>query len=98
MSPEQIEQPETVDSRADVYGLGAVLYELLTGQIPFPREQAERKLTDETPRPPRELNPRIPEDLNAITLCCLQYDRRRRYQSAAALADDLQSFLEGKPV
>src|SRR5262249_28957393 len=90
-----------VDARADVYALGAILYECVTGRPPFladtPLETVLRVLTDE-PLPPTRLQPRLPRDLETICLHCLNKSPARRYASALALADDLARFLAGEPV
>jgi WD40 repeat protein len=100
MSPEQVTAPAKVDGRSDVYGLGVVLYEALTGERPFrglPHLVLHQAVHDE-PRPPRQLNDAVPRDLETITLKCLAKEPGRRYQSAGDLAEDLQRWLEGRPI
>jgi WD40 repeat protein len=100
MSPEQVTAPAKVDGRSDVYGLGVVLYEALTGERPFrglPHLVLQQAIHDE-PRPPRKLNDVVPRDLETITLKCLAKEPVRRYASAGELAEDLQRWLEGRPI
>lgn len=101
MSPEQARGDNAqVGPAADVYALGSILYELLTGRKPFEGAGVDVLIqvqTDE-PIPPRRLNPRLAADLDTIALKCLEKESSQRYGSAAALAEDLRLFRAGKPI
>ena len=102
MAPEQaVGNNEGVSSTTDVYGLGAVLYQLLTGHPPFAggtTYETIKLLLDTEPRQPRLLNPKIDRDLSTICLKCLEKDSKRRYSSALALAEDLERWLKHEPI
>jgi TolB-like protein/Tfp pilus assembly protein PilF/predicted Ser/Thr protein kinase len=102
MAPEQaVGNNAAVSSVTDVYGLGAVLYQLLTGQPPFAggaTYETIKLLLDTEPRQPRSLNAKIDRDLSTICLKCLEKDPKRRYSSALALAEDLERWLMHEPI
>jgi serine/threonine protein kinase/tetratricopeptide (TPR) repeat protein len=102
MAPEQaVGNNAAVSSATDVYGLGAVLYQLLTRHPPFAGGTTYEtiKLLESTePRPPRLLNPKVDRDLSTICLKCLEKDPKRRYSSALALAEDVERWLKHEPI
>lgn len=101
MAPEQARAPSQVTTAADVYGLGALLYFLLTQQPPFQGETAWATLemaAAKEIRKPSALDPKVPAELEAICLKCLQWEPRDRYSSAAAVADDLRRWQAGKAI
>lgn len=104
MSPEQVVgDPAEVDTRADVYSLGVILHELLTGQLPHDLRnrsmlEAARIIREETPARLSTVNRALRGDLDTIVGKALEKEKQRRYQSAAELASDLRSYLDGAPI
>jgi serine/threonine protein kinase/Flp pilus assembly protein TadD len=99
MSPEQVEGKE-VDQRTDIYSLGVILYEMLTGRVPFEGDTALSiavKHKTEKPKDPRELNTQISEDISLIILKCLEKDKDKRYQSAGEVHTSLENIEKGLP-
>jgi len=99
MSPEQAEV-KAVDQRSDIYSLGVILYEMVTGRVPFEGETPlgiAMKHKSEVPKDPKELNSQIPESLSRVIIRCLEKDKEKRYQSAGEVGSELSKIEQGIP-
>ena len=101
LAPEQAAGSDQITTATDIYGLGATLYELLTGRPPFVGTNALEtmwKAIDQTPVAPRQLHPTLARDLETIAMRCLENRPEQRYPSAVAVAEDLERFVRGEPI
>src|SRR6185369_1161234 len=101
MAPEQGRGEKQIGHLADVYALGSMLYEMITGRPPFLAETVLKtlmRLLHEEPVPPSRVQPGVSSDLETICMKCLQKDPARRYPTALDLADDLRRFQKGEPI
>jgi tetratricopeptide (TPR) repeat protein/tRNA A-37 threonylcarbamoyl transferase component Bud32 len=101
MAPEQVHGRGELTPRTDVYALGAILYQALTGRPPHDAEtvsQVYDMILSEDPQPPRSMDPSLPRELEAVVLKAMEKEPGRRYESAAAFAEDLRRWLAGEPV
>jgi len=99
MSPEQVEGKK-VDQRSDIYSLGVILYEMMTGRVPFEGDTAfsiALKHKTKAPKNPREINTQIPENLSHLIMKCMEKDKEKRYQSAGEVRSDLEMVEQGIP-
>jgi len=99
MSPEQVEG-KGIDSRSDIYSLGIILYEMVTGQVPFEGDTAfsiAMKHKGEVPKSPKSINPNVPDDFSLLILKCLEKDKNARYQTAAEVGTELEKIEKGIP-
>ena len=101
-APEQVKaRPRGIDGRADIYSLGATLYELVTGRVPFDGETTEQvflQILEEEPLPPCRLNPALSRDLQTVVLTAMEKDPDRRYQTMADFADDISRLIIGRVI
>lgn len=100
MSPEQVSAPNAIDHRSDIYSWGVVLYEMLVGEVPFRGtvRMTLSRLVNEEPVRPRAYNDQIPRDLETICLRALEKDPNKRFSSAHLCVDELERYLEGRPI
>ena len=100
VAPEQLDRSRAIDARADVYALGVIFYELLSGRAPYagPDDALAAHIHAGHPRLPVEIEPRVPEPLQAVALTAMEVDPARRYQSALDMAADIRRVLDGRPV